>query len=149
MRTFQILVASAVAAAVVLTAGQATAQEKRSQASIVAGEVAAISGQLSLRPKIANDYSEKIGEYCFFTGWDAHHTHYAIDPAGTQEDVIDFVDPRPLIEAGFDVDKLPRQPARLGKMKPNQWYYLAAGQLDPHHDDKYELPLLMRATELN
>ena len=90
-----------VVAELVLTALSGTAwagQDKPSQASIVGAELSAIANQLSLRLKTAIDFSKVSGEYCFFTGWDAHHTHYAIDPAKTQEDLIDFADARPLIE---------------------------------------------------
>ena len=44
----------------------------------------------------AIDFSKVSGEYCFYSGsdknsgWDKHHTHYAIDPTKTQEDLIDF-----------------------------------------------------------
>ena len=47
---------------------------------IVEAEIGTIANQLSLRPKTAIDFSKVSGEYCFFTGWDGHHTHYAIDP---------------------------------------------------------------------
>ncbi|MFQ5772903.1 MAG: hypothetical protein ACE5GS_00145 [Kiloniellaceae bacterium] len=122
--------------------------EDLKRAAIVGAEIGTIANQLSIRPKAAIDFSEVSGEYCFFTGWDAHHTHYAIDPTGTQEDLIDFVDARPLLEQGIDVSALPAQPAELGKMTPKQWYYLAPGNKDPHHGKTYDFPVLMRASDL-
>ncbi len=75
-------------------------------------------------------------------------THYAIDPAKSQEDVIDFVDARPLIAAGANFDGLPKMPGKLGSMTPNQWYFLPAGQFEPHHGTKLPFPLLVRASSL-
>jgi hypothetical protein len=72
-------------------------------------------------------------------------THYAIDPLKNQEDVIDFVDARPLLKAGADFSKLPRLPSKLGKMKTNQWYFAPAKAYEPHHGTKFSFPLLMRA----
>ncbi len=141
-----------VVAALVLTGLSGTAwagQDKPSQASIVGAELSAIANQLSLRPETAIDFSKVSGEYCFFTGWDAHHTHYAIDPGKTQEDLIDFADARPLIQQGIDLSSLPALPEGLGKMVPKQWYYLAPGGEDPHHGDSYQFPVLLRATDLN
>ncbi len=140
------------AAAFMLAALPATAwagQDKPSRASIVGAEISTIANQLALRPKTAIDFSKVSGEYCFFTGWDAHHTHYAIDPGKSQEDVIDFADARPLIEQGIDVTRLPALPEGLGKMVPKQWYYLAPGGKDPHHGRQYKFPVLMRATNLD
>ncbi len=126
----------------------AAAEEENKQAAIVGAELSAIANQLSLRPKSAIDFSKVSGEYCFFTGWDAHHTHYAIDPTGTQEDAIDFVDARPLLEAGVKPEGLPAMPDKLRKMTPKQWYFLAAGKHDPHHNAQYEFPVLLRASNL-
>ncbi len=56
---------------------------------------------------------------------------YAIDPASTKEDVIDFVNAEPLIEAGLDVDALPRYPEELGAMEPSQWYFLPEDEYEP------------------
>ncbi len=138
-------------------AGAETEKEKAAklqQAAIVGAELSTIANQLGLRPESAIDYS-KIGEYCFYlgsdkiSGWRYHHTHYAIDPTKTQEDTIDFVDARPLLEAGVKLDGLPALPAELGKMTPGQWYFRPAGEPDPHHGGKaYDLPELVRASDL-
>ena len=76
-------------------------------------------------------------------------THYAIDPAGTSEDVIDFVNAKPLLAAGINVDSLPRFPGKLNTMTPNQWYFLPANELEPHHGMKFPIPLLIKASDLN
>ena len=127
---------------------------KLQQAAIVAAEITAFTNQLSHRPETAFDFSKVSGEYCFYagwdkvSGWDKHHTHYAIDPTKTQEDVIDYVDARPLLEAGVNVEDLPRLPGELGKMIPGQWYFRPADAFDPHHGEGYDYPELVRASDL-
>ncbi len=102
-----------------VSAGTETEEEKAAklqQATIVGAEISAFANQLGLRPETAIDKSKISGQYCFYSGadkisgWDKHHTHYAIDPTKTQEDVIDYVDARPLLEAGVNVEDLPRLP---------------------------------------
>ena len=118
------------------------------QAAIVGSELKTIANTLALRPDIPKDFSKVSGEYCFFGGWGGHHTHYAIDPTKTQEDVIDFVGAEPLIKAGVNAENLPRFPGKLGAMTPNQWYFLPAGGLEPHHGKKVPVPLLIRAVNV-
>lgn len=124
--------------------------EKRDQASIVAAEVGTIANQLALRPQTAIDFSKVSGEYCFDVnlGEGGHMHHHAIDPTKTQEDVIDFVNAEPLIKAGVNVANLPHFPGKLGSMTPNQWYFLPAGELEPHHGIKFPFPLLIKAVDL-
>lgn len=124
--------------------------EKRDQASVVASEVSTIANQLSLRPQTAIDFSKVSGEYCFDVnlGEGGHMHHHAIDPTKTQEDVIDFVNAEPLIKAGLKADSLPRHPGTLGSMIPNQWYFLPAGELEPHHGVRFPFPLLIKAVDL-
>jgi hypothetical protein len=125
------------------------AGEKSSdQAGIVGAEISTISKHLALYPNTAIDFSKVSGEYCFDTGLGGggHMTHYAIDPTKTKEDVIDFVNAKSLIDAGVvDVASLPKFPGSLGSMKSNQWYYLAANDLEPHHGKKFPFPLLLKA----
>lgn len=130
------------------TTGLEAAEDVHSQAALVGAEISTIALHLSLRPKTAIDFSQVSNEYCFFTGWDKHHTHYAIDPSETQEDNIDFVDARSLIDAGLDVQNLPSLPAKLGQMSPGQWYLVAKGENEPHHGMTAKFPLLLRATNL-
>lgn len=120
----------------------------KKQAAIVGSELRTIANQLALRPDIPKDFSKVSGEYCFFGGWDGHHTHYAIDPTKTQEDVIDFVAAEPLLQAGVNVKDLPTFPGALGKMTPKQWYFLPAGTLEPHHGKQVSVPLLIRAVNI-
>lgn len=124
--------------------------EKRDQASIVAAEISTIANQLSLRPQTAIDFSKVSGEYCFDInlGEGGHMHHHAVDPTRTMEDVIDFLNAEPLIKAGLKVEGLPRFPGRLGSMTPNQWYFLPAGELEPHHGVKFPFPLLIKAVDL-
>ena len=73
-------------------------------------------------------------------------THYATDPTKTREEVVDFVNAEPLIKAGINVASLPKFPGWLNSMTPGQWYFLPAGELEPHHGTKF--PFLIRATNI-
>ena len=75
-------------------------------------------------------------------------THYATDPTKTREDVIDFVNAKSLIEAGLNPEKLPRLPTTLGSMAPNQWYFLPAGEYDPHHGRSFSYPIIVKASNI-
>ncbi len=121
------------------------------QAAVVGAELSAIAKHLQTRPKTAIDFSNVSGEYCFNVGLGkgANMTHYAIDPAGTSEDVIDFVNAKPLLAAGIHVDSLPKFPGKLNTMAPNQWYFLPANEFDPHHGRKFPFSMLIRASDLN
>ena len=136
------------ALAFVIGTAEATEAEDaaKKKASLVAAEISTIANQLSLRPGTAFDFSKESGQYCFFLGEDKHHTHYAIDPTTAHEDTVDFVDARPLLEAGVKLGDLPALPAELGKMTPGQWYYLDSGKLDPHHGTKWDFPQMLRAS---
>ena len=123
-------------------------QAAMKQGAIVGAEISAIANQLSLHPATAKDFSKVSGEYCFFGGWDGHHTHYAIDPTKTGEDVVDFVDARPLIKAGLNVNDLLMLPGPLGSMTSKQWYFLPAGEFEPHHGKKAPFALLVRAINI-
>lgn len=115
----------------------------------VQAEIDTISQYLESHPEMAIDLRNVSGEFCFNT-WKVggrHMTHYAVDPSGTQEDIIDFV-PLDTLAGSLDVDKLPRFPGKLGAMEPNKWYYLPAGALEPHHGTRFPFPLLMRATNI-
>ncbi len=127
-----------------------TVEEAHRQAAVVAAELGTIARHLQAQPAMALDFSQVSGEYCFNT-WKAgggHMTHYAIDPSGTREDVIDFVIADSLIEAGVDVTTLPRFPGELGAMEPNKWYFLPAGELEPHHGKRFPVALLIRASDI-
>lgn len=96
------------------------------------------------------DFVVKSNEYCVNAGIGngGHMTHFAVEPASTREDIIDFIHAQSLIDAGIDLDKLPRHSGKLGDMKPGQWYYVLAGQFEPHHGTKYPFLVMVRATEL-
>jgi len=130
--------------------GSSLGADPSPQAGIVAGELSTIANQLSLRPDIAIDLTKVSGEYCFNAGLAAggHMTHYAADPTRTAEDVVDFVNAEPLVRAGITVASLPRFPGGLNSMTPGQWYFLPAGELEPHHGIKFSFPLLIRATNI-
>ena len=143
-----IVAATALSAASFIAIGARAGEDPHKQAALVSAEISTIARHLSMRPKTAIDFSTVSNEYCFFTGWDKHHTHYAIDPGITREDNIDFVDARPLIAAGFVVEQLPPLPKDLGQMEPGQWYLVAEGEHEPHHGMTAKFPLLLRATNL-
>jgi hypothetical protein len=133
-----------------LGAQTARAEQVANQAAIVGGELATLANQLHLRPETALDFTKVSGEYCFDVrlGEGGHMTHYATDPTKTQEAVIDFVNAAPLLKAGVKLDSLPRFPSRVGSMTPNQWYFLPAGELEPHHGIRFPFPLLIKANKL-
>lgn len=120
------------------------------RAQIVAGTLAAVARHLALRPDAALDFKTQSGAHCinFGFGKGGHMVHYAVDPTKNQEGVVDFVDARPLIASGLEVEALPRFPGGLGTMQPGQWYYLPAGELEPHHKTTFKIPILMRATDV-
>ena len=113
------------------------------------GQVDTIAAYVQSHPEMVIDFTDKSGEYCMNT-WKvggSHMTHYAIDPTKTKEDVIDFVKADSLA-GSIDLDSLPRAPTELGAMKPNQWYFLPAGQYDPHHGKNAKADLLVRAADI-
>ncbi len=122
----------------------------KGQSGIVAGEMAAFANQLALKPDVAIDLTGVSGEYCFDGNIKkgGHMTHYATDPTRTKEDVVDFVNAKPLMDAGANFDGLPHHNGKLGSMEPNQWYFLAAGEYEPHHGKKLPFPLLIRASNI-
>ena len=152
--TISMNIVSGLTFAALSMAGARAAEDPHKQAAVVSAEIVAFANQLSHRPKTALDFSKVSGEYCFYsgsdkdTGFDKHHTHYAIDPTKTQEDVIDFIDARTLLEAGLKMESLPKLPADLGKMIPGQWYVRPANAHDPHHGKGYDYPELIRASDL-
>ncbi len=131
-------------------AGEQKEDMAHKQASKVAGELGTIASYLQNHPEMALDFTHVSGEYCLNT-WKAggtHMSHFAVDPSKTQEDVIEFVKANSLTDAGVDVTTLPRMPSKLGAMEPGTWYYLPAGEFEPHHGGKFDVPLLIRASNL-
>ena len=125
-------------------------QKANKQASNVAGELGTIANYLQSHPEMALDFTKVSGEYCLNT-WKAggaHMSHFAVDPTKTQEDVIEFVKAASFTEAGVEVASLPRMPSELGAMEPGKWYYLPAGELEPHHGGAMPVPLLIRASNI-
>ncbi len=141
--------AAALAFGLVL-AQSAVAQDANKQASKVAGGLGTIAGYLQSHPEMMLDFTNVSGEYCLNT-WKAggaQMSHYAVDPSKTQEDVIEFVKASSFSDAGVQVAGLPRMPGTLGAMEPGKWYYLPAGEFEPHHGKKMPVPLLIRASDL-
>ena len=134
-----------------LTSAPATADEDvHAQAAVVAAELGTIARHLQTHPEMALDFSEVSGEHCLNT-WKAggaQMVHFAIDPSATQEDVVEFVKADSLTSVGVDLASLPRMPAKLGAMEPGKWYYLPAGEPEPHHGTTFSFPLLIRASDL-
>ena len=129
---------------------QDAAQDAKEQAAKVAGGLDAIAGYLQSHPQMMLDFTQVSGEYCLNT-WKAggaQMTHYAVDPSKTQEDVIEFVKASSFSDAGIDVTGVARMPGKLGAMTPGKWYFLPAGEIEPHHGGKFDVPLLIRASNL-
>ena len=137
--------------AISLTAAPLTAEEDvHAQAGVVAAELGTIARHLQLHPQMALDFTEVSGEHCLNT-WKAggaQMVHFAVDPSATSEDVVEFVKADSLTSLGVDVANLPRMPAELGAMEPGKWYYLPAGDPEPHHGTTFPFPLLLRASDL-
>ena len=109
-------------------------------------EILAIARLLRAKPEMAIDYTQASGEYCLNSGLGTM-THYASEPARTREDIVYEFDASALTNAGLDPRKLPVLPP-LGRMEPGQWYYLAGGQIDPHHKDTMPEPTLLIAVNV-
>lgn len=110
---------------------------KREYADVLAlegaskGEILAIARILRAKPEVAIDRTAASGEYCFKSG-PGNMVHFATQPERTLEDVIYELDASGLIEAGLEPARMKQLP-ELGHMTPGVWYFLPAGQLDPHH----------------
>ena len=104
-------------------------------------EILAIARLLRAKPEMAIDRTRESGEYCLKSS-QGTMTHYAKDPTATREDIVYQFAATPLLKAGLDPTRLPPLPA-LGEMQPGQWYYLAEGQVDPHHQHKMPGPALL------
>ena len=110
---------------------------KREYADVLAlqgtskGEILAIARILRGNPKMAIDQTAASGEYCFKSSTGTM-VHFAAQPERTLEDVIYELDASGLIAAGLDPTRMKQLP-ELGQMTPGVWYFLANGQLDPHH----------------
>ena len=109
-------------------------------------EILAIARLLRARPEMAIDRTRESGEYCLKSS-QSTMTHYAKDPAATREDIVYEFAAAPLVKAGLDPARLPPLPG-LGKMEAGQWYYLAEGQVDPHHQHKMPGPILLVAVDV-
>ena len=144
------ILALAAAAAMGVALAEGAAAAGQNQSAVVAAEISTIAKHLQMRPETAIDFSDVSGEYCFNAGLGrgGHMTHYAIEPETRTEDVIDFVNATPLIDAGIPVDDLPAFPGELESMQPNRWYFVAAGTYEPHHGRKFPFPLMIRASSL-
>jgi hypothetical protein len=110
---------------------------KREYADVLAlegtskGEILAIARILRAHPEIAIDRTAASGEYCFKSSTGTM-VHFAAQPERTLEDVVYELDASGLIAAGLDPTRMKQLP-ELGQMTPGVWYFLAKGQLDPHH----------------
>jgi hypothetical protein len=125
-------------------------QDADSQAGVVAAELGTIARHLQLHPEMALDFTDVSGELCLNT-WKAggaQMVHFAVDPTATSEDVVEFVKADSLTSGGVEIASLARMPTKLGAMEPGKWYYLPAGEPEPHHGTTFSFPLLIRASNL-
>ena len=142
--------ATALLAVSLVAAPMAAAEDVHDQAAVVAAQLGTIARHLQLHPQMALDFTEVSGEHCLNT-WKAggeQMVHFAIDPSGTREDVVEFVKADSFTSLGIDVTSLPRMPAKLDAMGPGKWYYLPANEPEPHHGATFPFPLLLRASDL-
>jgi len=110
---------------------------KREYADVLAlqgtskSEILAIARILRANPEMAIDRTAASGEYCFKSS-PGTMVHFAAQPERTSEGVLYEFDASGLIAAGLDPARM-RQVPDLGRMTPGVWYFLPAGQRDPHH----------------
>ena len=95
------------------------------------GEILAIARILRAKPEIAIDRTAASGEYCFKSA-PGSMVHFAVQPERTAEDVVYEFDASGLLAAGLEPARMEQLP-ELGHMTPGVWYFLPAGQIDPHH----------------
>jgi hypothetical protein len=128
----------------------ASAGDRVDQSAVVAAEVGVIAKHLSQHPTSALDLSKVSGEYCFNAklGKGSMMVHFAIDPDATTEDVITFYNAAPLLKAGLKGTELLQFCGKLGCMESDKWYYLPAGEYEPHHAVKFPFPLLIKAMDI-
>ena len=97
-------------------------------------EINAIANLFASGSKIAAiDITKASGEYCMLETVTKHNmTHFSSHPESTHEDIVYYLNPKTFIENGLDVSKLPKQPKKLGKMVPLQWYFYDGTYVEPH-----------------
>jgi len=110
------------------------------------GEILAIARILRANPEVAIDRTAASGEYCFKSG-PGTMVHFATNPERTSEGVIYEFDASGLIAAGLDPARMKPLP-ELGRMTPGVWYFLPAGQSDPHHAHAMAGPTIAIAVNL-
>ena len=125
---------------------------KREYADVLAlqgtakGEILAIARILRANPEVAIDRTAASGEYCFNSSLGAM-VHFADQPERTSEDVVYEFDASGLIKAGLDPARMKQLP-ELGRMTPGVWYFLPAGQVDPHHAHAMAAPTIAIAVSV-
>ena len=125
---------------------------KRDYADVLAlqgtakAEMLAIARILRANPEVAIDRTAASGEYCFKSSLGTM-VHFATRPEATSEDVVYEFDASGLIAAGLDPARLKRLPD-LGGMTPGVWYFLPAGQSDPHHAHAMSVPTIAIAVNV-
>lgn len=153
MNTTMIRLMSIAGVALVLgsTAMRPAHAAQADQAAVVGAYISTVATHLYLRPETAIDLPGESGVYCFDTGLErgGRMACYAEDPEATRKDVLDFINVDPLIDAGLNVEDLPRLPAASDTMRSGQWYFVPAGDLEPHHNKRFPFPVLVRAANLS
>jgi hypothetical protein len=95
-----------------------------------------------MHPEMALDFSEVSGEHCLNT-WKAggaQMVHFAVDPSTTSEDVVEFV--RPIRSpASTSISRpCPGCQRSSARWSSGNWYYLPAGEAEPHHGTTLSFP---------
>lgn len=151
MRTTNLTLATVTAITTLSALAVSPAVSGEALSDIDEATVAVVRAHLAREGVKGIDFSAKSGEYCINAGLPGggHMTHYAVDAEATREDIVDFVHAGSLMEAGLDVETLPRHPGTLGAMEPGRWYYVPADEFEPHHATRFPFPLIVRATDTN
>jgi len=125
---------------------------KREYAEVLAlqgtskGEILAVARILRANPEMAIDRTAASGEYCFKSGLGTM-VHFSAHPERTSEGVLYEFDAAGLIAAGLDPARMKHLP-ELGRMTPGVWYFLPAGEPDPHHAHAMPAPTIAIAVKV-
>lgn len=113
-------------------------------------EINAIANLLSDDSKLKSiDATKASGEMCMLETVSKHNmVHFNQHPEQTTEDIVYYINPEQFIANGLDVAKLPRHPAKLGEMKPLQWYYYDGSYVEPHQGSQLNKPFVIMSLDV-
>ena len=117
---------------------------------LIEAELEAIEKIFRMKPGYAIDTRVVSKTLCMNAefGRGGHMTHFSLDPENSTNDIIDFIDARPLIKAGLDGEKFPTLPEKAGTLTPGKWYFLPEGEEEPYHGRSFGFPIIVKAVDV-